>query len=49
MELNPRQLPESPLKCMGAPAELVVDRLRKMVLYRNEATWFSEHLGVAIV
>lgn len=28
---------------------LVVGRLRKMGLYRNEATWLDEHLGVAII
>lgn len=27
----------------------MVGRLRKMVLYRNEATRLAEHLGVAIV
>lgn len=39
------------LEVFGGPsrAGLVVGRLRKMGLYRNEATWLAEHLGVAIV
>lgn len=35
--------------CPSRAGSVVVGRLRKMVLYRNEAPWLTEHLGVAIV
>lgn len=40
------------LEVHGGPSRagpVVVGRLRKMVLYRNEVPWLAEHLGLAIV